>query len=94
MKISAESYAAIDYALRQVSQRKSYAVRHREIVAEGRAKDPDKRTRWDMLWAAKASGLLPKAPNHAGCWICSLYDAEGLNDEHIDTALRNIIANA
>lgn len=37
----------------------------------------DKRFRWDCLWASKFN-------------ISDLY-SEGLNDEHIDTALRDIL---
>lgn len=46
-----------------------------------RCKDVDKRFRWDMLYAAVSSA-----------WICeNLYPY--LNDDHIDTALRNIVPN-
>lgn len=59
---------------------------HREAYASGnypnadRTKDVDKRYRWDLL-------------NAGGGWelTCALYD-EGLTDEHIDTALRSIVA--
>lgn len=46
---------------------------------EGKSKDIEKRLRWDCLYAA---GLTP--------FICdNLYSY--LNDDHIDTALKNII---
>jgi hypothetical protein len=49
------------------------------IAAEGKAKDVEKRLRWDLLYL---SGLSK--------WICdNLYTY--LNDEHIDTALRAIM---
>jgi hypothetical protein len=53
---------------------------HRKfIINEGKAKDVEKRLRWDLLYYAGLSG-----------WICdNLYSY--LDDSHIDTALRYII---
>ena len=49
------------------------------ILAEGKAKDVEKRLRWDVLYL---SGL--------SYWICdNLYSY--LSDDHIDTALRAIM---
>lgn len=40
----------------------------------------DVRYRWDLLWAAKL-----------GPFVCGTLYKAGLDDSHIDTALRNII---
>jgi hypothetical protein len=49
------------------------------IAAENKAKDHEKRLRWDMLYCAIGSR-----------WICdNLYSY--LNDDHIDAALRSIM---
>ncbi len=53
--------------------------RRAQIVVEGKAQDVEKRLRWDLSYAA---GLTP--------WICdNIYPYA--NDDHIDTALRNIM---
>jgi O-methyltransferase involved in polyketide biosynthesis len=53
---------------------------HRDyLVVEGKAKDIEKRLRWDVLKSAVPS-----------VWICdNLYPY--INDTHIDTALRSIM---
>jgi hypothetical protein len=90
MKMSNKSFGAINYAFRLLSNRKSIADRREAIVIEGKAQDVEKRLRWDMLAEAGWHGLLPI--NGRSTWICEqLYDAEGLNDHHIDTALRRAI---
>ena len=54
---------------------------HRQFIAnEGRAKDPEKRLRWDLSYYA---GLTP--------FICDTVYGAGLNDDHVDTALRSIM---
>lgn len=40
----------------------------------------DKRYRWDLAHAVLGSGF-----------ICDLYDAHGVDDSHVDTALRQIV---
>lgn len=45
------------------------------------------RFRWDMLWAAQGR-VVDSLPKH---YLCDLYDAEGVNDNHIDSALRAIM---
>ena len=73
-------YAYIKEAIAPVAARVNPVEYRKQIVAEGKARDPDKRVRWDYLYAAKLSS-----------WICdNLYDY--LHDEHIDTALRSIMA--
>jgi hypothetical protein len=50
-------------------------------------KDLDKRYRWDLLWATMGNEVLPKQ------YISdTLYEIPGVNDSHIDTALRNIVS--
>lgn len=49
------------------------------ILQEGKAKDPEMRLRWDLLYAAIPSSVI--------CDMLYPY----LNDTHIDTALKNII---
>jgi hypothetical protein len=54
---------------------------HREfIVREGNAQDIDKRLRWDLA-------------DHVGLtsWFCYEVYPYGVNDKHIDTALRKIM---
>lgn len=55
--------------------------KHRSYLkTDNRVQDIDKRMRWDALWATGLNG-----------WLCQnvyLY----ANDEHIDTALRSIMA--
>jgi hypothetical protein len=90
MRMKAEDYNAIDYAFRQLSNRKSIADRREAIVIEGKAKNVERRLRWDMLWEAGAAGLLPIAGQ--ATWVCRrLYNEQGLDDNHIDTALRKIM---
>lgn len=49
-------------------------------------KDLDMRYRWDLLWTACVLDLLPQQ------YISdTLYAIDGVNDSHIDTALRNIV---
>ena len=76
MKIKKEHLDAIDLAIGTMSADK--IEKHRAfITAEGKAKDIEKRLRWDLLSATLGSG-----------WICrEIYPYA--NDEHLDTALRN-----
>lgn len=81
MKMSEQHYAqlrlAILSALPKIPTAAQYAARDPVIPRIDRAKDTAMRHRWDALWAAR--------------FDCKpLYDA-GLNDNHIDTALRAII---
>lgn len=61
---------------------------NREAYATGNypraelTKDVDMRYRWDLYWAAQGRGLIPR----------DLLDGiDGVNDTHIDTALRKIV---
>jgi hypothetical protein len=77
MKIKAEHYAHMREAIAAIGMD---VPRYRAaLVAEGKAKDIDKRLRWDAAYAAR---LTP--------WICdNLYGY--MDDTHIDTALRSIM---
>lgn len=78
MKITPEHYAEMKAKLLQL---KDKITPHREyLVREGRSKDIEKRLRWDLCHAAIGSK-----------WVCdTLYPYA--NDDHIDTALRHIMA--
>jgi hypothetical protein len=77
MKMTLEHFHYLQDAMSINAQ---YIPQYRaHIIAEGKAKDVEKRLRWDVLYL---SGLSK--------WICdNLYSY--LNDEHIDTALRAIM---
>lgn len=51
-----------------------------DILRTGKYKDLDKRIRWDLCYKA---GLIP--------WICDHLYPHGINDDHVDTALRRIM---
>lgn len=78
MKMTPEHYQTLKGMLQPLSAR---ITPHRQyLVTEGKAKDLEKRLRWDLFYAAKAS-----------TWACdNLYSY--LDDSHIDTALRSIVA--
>lgn len=77
MKMSLDHYHRLKDAMTPNLQ---YAAQYRDfIVKEGKAKDIEKRLRWDLLYNSIDSQ-----------WICEnlyLY----LDDTHIDTALRFIM---
>lgn len=78
MKIRAEHYAHMKAAIAAIGAHKIGA--HRKfIVNEGKAKDVEKRLRWDLSYYA---GLTPFFCEH-------VYDYA--DDSHIDTALRRIV---
>ena len=78
MKIQATHYNLMAQAIAPMAPeiKKHFSA----IVAEGKSPNPAMRTRWDAL---NATGLMP--------WICKeVYPYA--NDDHIDTALRQIMA--
>lgn len=77
MKMKLEHY---DYLKDAMQRNAEYIPQYRaHIIAEGKAKDVEKRLRWDLVYL---SGL-----SH---WISdNLYSY--LDDTHIDTALRYIM---
>jgi hypothetical protein len=76
MKISHLHYVAMRNSIIPLASR---IPAHREFVkSEGKAKDVEKRVRWDAFRHAGYAGILSE-----------LY--EYLDDTHIDTALRSIM---
>lgn len=83
MKISNKHYAVLREAIRPLTDK--LASHHAAIIAANAAKNPAMRTRWDALNASRIEGK-------PSCFFLSnvLYPA-GLNDDHIDSALRAIM---
>jgi hypothetical protein len=77
VKIREEHYAHMLAKMKPFSP--EIADMRAEIIAEGKAKDIDKRLRWDL---ARNAGLIP--------WICD-YVYPYANDDHVDTALRRVM---
>ena len=79
MKIRPEHYVHLRDAIAALGV--DLLQKHREfIVDEGRAKDIDKRLRWDALYMAKLTPFL----------CANVYPYA--DDTHVDTALRKIMA--
>lgn len=78
MKIRPEHYEHMKAAIAPLMH---LVPAHREfVIAEGKARDVEKRIRWDLCYKAGLSS-----------WMSStLYGY--VHDSHIDTALRNIVA--
>ncbi len=77
MKIKPEHYTHILESIRPLTH---LLESHRiALIKEGKAKDIDKRLRWDAIYAARLT-----------TFICDqIYPYA--NDEHIDTVLRQVI---
>jgi hypothetical protein len=83
MKIRDDHYNKLLEAIKPIADK---LPKHREfIIAEGKSKDIEQRLRWDALNAVQID-------NKPSCFYLSniLYKS-GLNDTHIDTALKNIM---
>jgi hypothetical protein len=79
MRIGSAHYAHIHDAINALDRDKIAA--HKEALrGDGRVKDLEMRFRWDLLWA---SGLSP--------WMSAVLYPTGVNDDHIDTALRKVV---
>jgi hypothetical protein len=79
LKIPAPLVAQMETAFRQAGP--MVAVYRERIAQDARVRDPAMRLRWDLLHASMGSR-----------WICdSLYTLPGVNDNHIDSALREIM---
>lgn len=77
MKMQAAHYEHLFAAIKPNANK--IAAHRQFIVHEGKAKDVDKRLRWDLMYYAQLSP-----------WVCAtLYPY--LDDGHIDTALRQVI---
>lgn len=84
MKMTPENYATLRDAIRFIWSAEKHEAHRQFIINEGKAKDIEKRLRWDWFWYAQ--GWLP-----LNFTTEKLYGENGLNDDHIDTALRAII---
>jgi len=74
MKISSEDFAILKGIIEPIMKE----IPFKKYAAEGFS---PKRYRWDLFWIAQRRSNLQLG--------CSLYE-KGLNDDHIDTALRKI----
>ena len=77
MKIQPAHYAHMLNEIKAIAPK--FAAHRELLIQEGKAKDIEKRLRWDALYAAMSSR-----------WVCeNLYPY--MDDTHIDTALRAIM---
>ena len=80
MKIKPAHYAQIKTIIQNANVARDVVNAHREfIINEGKAKDVEKRLRWDIAYSANLSQ-----------WFCdNVYSYA--DNSHIDTALRSIM---
>ena len=79
MKIETEAYEHMKRQIALIGAAKIKA--HRQfVINEGKAKDVEKRLRWDLSYYAQ---LTP--------FICKEIYSKGCDDRHVDTALRQIM---
>ena len=85
MKITTEHYEQMKTAIASLDR--EAVNKHAEaVLSEGKFKDYGKRMRWDLLHASKLSSRSADNFNFV-CDVLYKY----ANDEHIDTALKNIV---
>ena len=85
MRITKQHYNELKQAISLIPA--SAVKEHREFIKqEGKAKDIEKRLRWDTLYATRI-----KIGDGKGMPGLPLYGY--LNDSHIDTALKHIMAD-
>ena len=78
MKITPEHYAHMKTAIAPFAS--VIDAMRADILATGKAKDPEKRLRWDLTYKADLTK-----------WICAnLYSYA--DDSHIDTVLKKIVS--
>jgi hypothetical protein len=77
MKISQEHYAYMRDAISGVVEKAG----RKELAAFKETQKTERQFRWNLLWAAKIS-----------MWISDTLYPLGVKDDHIDTALRKIVA--
>ncbi len=82
MKMKPEHYEALKKAMRPIVKSKTWPDHLVFIKTETKAKDPEKRARWDALFASRT-----KLPPHFINDVLYAY----LDDTHIDTALKSIM---
>jgi len=79
MKITQIHYDTIKDQISSIWTSEKHESYRAHIIADGKAKDVEKRLRWDWSYRAKTTK-----------WICeNLYGY--LDDSHIDTALKSIV---
>lgn len=78
MKIKPEHYTHMKQAIQKAVSKEDYQEHKSFVIQEGKAKDIDKRMRWDVCAAAKLTPFL--------CDTLYKY----MDDSHIDTALKSI----
>lgn len=85
MKMSKEDYSELSAMFKQAiaeTSRDGLLAHVRHIVASGQAGDVEKRVRWDLIWSIRDA-------SKREAFFSDAYK-KGLNDDHIDTALRSI----
>ena len=80
MKIKPQHYNHMLEAMRPFTDKAVAHAEYLKTTTERVPKDPAMRLRWDWFWAA---GLMEYGRD-------TLYE-NGINDDHIDTALRSIV---
>lgn len=79
MKASPEFRAAVAAAIAPVNNEENRdRYRRGDFPRAEKTKDLNMRYRWDLYWHANA--------------VAGRFDTSGLNDAHIDTVLRSIVA--
>ena len=79
MRMTQEHYNYVKSAISLIWTQEKHDAQRRFIASDGKAKDIEKRLRWDWSYQAKISP-----------WVCTnLYTY--LDDTHIDTALRSVM---
>lgn len=79
MKITPEHYAELKTRIAAIWTPAKHDAHRQFIINEGKAKDVEKRLRWDWSYYAKMSP-----------WVCdNLYTY--MDDTHIDTALKQVM---
>lgn len=84
MKIKVEHYKILKQLIKDVKTTHGLTklLEYKESLKnDSRVKDLDKRFRWDLFWEIKAA--------ERSKLVDDLY--EYMNDDHIDTALKNIV---
>lgn len=79
MKISPEHFAVLETVCKE--KLAAYPDARDSYAKEGLSA---KRFRWDILWTTQIEGNTSR-------WICDTLYPLGINDSHIDTALRRIV---
>ena len=81
MKIQAEHYEAMKSKIAAIWNAGKHDAHRQFIINEGKAKDVEKRLRWDWMYYAQLSPF-----------VCdNVYPYA--NDDHVDTALRHIMTD-